>query len=84
MNKLANNLTKHAPEISAPAILHGKCYESIALQEFHERSGIQTKRCDIYVSKRHPFLAASADAIIDDDKLVEIKCPHSDYSKEIY
>ena len=30
MNKLANNLTKHTPEIFAPAILHGKCYEFIA------------------------------------------------------
>ena len=43
MNKLANNLTKHTPEIFAPAVLHGKCYESIALQEFQERYGIQTE-----------------------------------------
>ena len=27
--------------------------------------------CEIYVSKTHPYLAASPDAIIDDDKLVE-------------
>ena len=43
MNKLANNLTKHTPEIFAPAVLHGKCYESIALQEFQERYRIQTE-----------------------------------------
>mgnify|MGYP003691407461 CR=1 FL=1 len=34
MTPLATNLTKHTPKIFAPAILHVKCYESIALQEF--------------------------------------------------
>ena len=77
MNKLANNLKKHTSEIFAPTFLNGKCYESIALQEFQERSGIQTKTCGIFVSKTHPYLAASPDVIIDDDKLVEIKWPYS-------
>lgn len=44
LNKVAQNLTKHSPQIFSPAILHGKCYESVALQEFQEKSGIQTKK----------------------------------------
>lgn len=83
LNKVAKNLTKHSPQLFAPAILHGKCYESVALQEFQEKSGIQTKKCGIFVPKSHPYLAASPDAVIDDNRLVEIKCPYSAKNKEI-
>ena len=54
MNKLANNVKKHTSEIFAPTFLNGKCYESIALQEFQERSGIQTKTCGILFQKHIP------------------------------
>lgn len=42
MKKLANNLTKHAPEIIASAVFQDKCFESIASQIFQEKSIIQT------------------------------------------
>lgn len=38
---------------------------------------MQTKKCGIFVSKSHPFLAASPDAVIDEHRLVEIKCPYT-------
>ena len=54
MNKLANNLTKHTPEIFAQAVLHGKYYESIALQEFGERSGFKPKDVAFLFKKHNP------------------------------
>lgn len=35
------------------------------------------------MSKTHPYLAASPDAIINDNTLVEIKCPYTAKNKEI-
>ena len=45
-------------------------------KNFKKDLEFKPKRCGIFVSKTHPYLAASPDAIIDDDKLVEIKCPY--------
>lgn len=59
-------MTKHAPEIFASTVFHGQCNESIALQEFKETFA--------FFFQKHPYLAASPDAIIDVDKLFRIKC----------
>ncbi|XP_061176026.1 uncharacterized protein LOC133184977 [Saccostrea echinata] len=63
--KLAENLTKHMPEIRVPAILHGRCYESVAIKKFEEKFNVKTSKCGIFVSKLHPFIASSPDAILD-------------------
>jgi hypothetical protein len=76
-------LTKHSSQIFAPAILHGKCYESLALQVFQEKSKFSAQKCGIFVSKTYPYLAASPDAVIDDNTLVEVKCPYTAKNKEI-
>ena len=50
MKKLANNLTKHTPEIFAQAVLHGKYCKSIALQE----SGFKPKDVAFLFKKHIP------------------------------
>lgn len=64
-------------EFSCPAVEHGRRYESVALDSYEEEVKRNLKRrCGIYVSKEHSFLACSPDAV-DGDILVEVKCPYS-------
>jgi hypothetical protein len=61
--------------------MHGKKYEAVALKKYCEITGEGIRNCGTFVSKTHPYLAASPDAIVDDDKLVEVKCPFSSKSQ---
>lgn len=78
------NKVKLRKPIFSPSISHGKCYESVAFQEFQYKSGIQIKKCGIFVSKLHFYLAASHDAVIDEHGLVEVKCHYTEKNKEIW
>ena len=71
---LADSLTVFK-EIKTPAILHGQKYESIALAKYESEQGRGTRQCGLFVSKSHPFIGASPDAIIDCETVLEIKCP---------
>lgn len=73
-SNLADALTVFK-EIKTPAILHGQKYESIALAKYESEHGRGTRQCGIFVSKSHPFIGASPDAIIDGETVLEIKCP---------
>lgn len=42
-DKLACRLNKYVPEINVPSILHGKCYESLAIKCFEEKCDIKTQ-----------------------------------------
>lgn len=42
-DKLACRLAKYVPEINVPSILHGKCYESLAIKCFEEKCDIKTQ-----------------------------------------
>lgn len=75
-DKLVCRLTKYVPQSNAPSILHGKCYESVAITCF-EKKWYKDPKCGTFVSKSHPFLAASPDAINDDISIAEVKCPYS-------
>lgn len=83
MDKLALRLTKYVPQINALSILHGRCYESVAIKCFEEKCDLKTKKCGTFVSKSHPFLAASPDAIIDDNSIAEVKCPYTSKNEKI-
>lgn len=55
---------------------YGKDNELNALKEFMKIMGITVKSCGLFVDRNYPFLAASPDGLIDDDGMVEIKCPY--------
>lgn len=81
--KLACRLTKYVSQINAPSIFHGKYFESVAIKCFEEKCEIKTQKCGTFVSKSHPFLAASPDAIIDDNSIAEVKCPYTSKHEKI-
>ena len=77
LKNLALSLMKPVEHISAPALKHGRKYEKVALKKFEMQEGVKTLKCGMFVSKELPFLAASPDALLGQNAVVEIKCPFS-------
>ncbi|XP_076289824.1 uncharacterized protein LOC143213653 [Lasioglossum baleicum] len=60
-----------------PAIGYGRKYEHTALEELASREGITITECGLFIDASIPYLGASPDGVIDDDGIVEIKCPYT-------
>lgn len=70
-------------DLNAPALRHGRKYESVAVEQYELQTQSKTLPCGIFVSQEHPFLAASPDRIVDDHTLIEVKCPFSAKDRHI-
>ena len=57
------------------ATIHGKTSEPIARESFENTFDVHVKKCGTVVNKTEPFLSASPDGIVDNETLLEIKCP---------
>ena len=79
---LAYSLTKWTNAKSA-ALRHGIQYESTAVDRLEEDKNIKTTTCGLVVSLTHPYIAASPDHLLNDDTVVEVKCPYSAKNKKI-
>ncbi|XP_072389723.1 uncharacterized protein [Diabrotica undecimpunctata] len=55
----------------------GQDHEAIAKLEFEAKYNLKVRECGLFISAENPFLAASPDGSIDDDHIVEVKCPYS-------
>lgn len=75
-NALAKQLINPA-HFSTPSVRYGLQYEAVAVTTYDSQNNIQTQRCGIFVSQAFPFLAASPDGIVDDNIVLEVKCPYS-------
>jgi hypothetical protein len=80
--KLAKSL-QTAKNIVTPAIYHGQKHEAIVIRQYEKDSGCKIHQCGIFVSTKCPFLGASPDGIINDDNIIEVKCPYSIRNEEI-
>lgn len=81
-DKLCNSLA-NSKSFSTEATLHGKNYEKKALTVFESTYNLKTIECGLFVCVEHPYLGATPDAIVDDDALVEIKCPFKGRNEHI-
>ena len=68
---------------SSKAMLHGKNYEGKALKAFSQQSSMKASKCGFFVCQGKPFLGASPDAVIDNNCIVEIKCPYNGRNDKI-
>jgi Zn finger protein HypA/HybF involved in hydrogenase expression len=59
------------------AMLHGRQYESKALNVFEKKFNLKCKKCGLFVRPDLPYLGASPDGVIDNETLVEVKCPYA-------
>jgi hypothetical protein len=69
--------------LHSPAILHGKNYEKKALRQFENAHNVVTTECGLFVCVEHPYLRASPDAIVNNDAIVEIKCPFTGRNERV-
>lgn len=67
-------------DVKTKAMHHGIMYEPVARQVYKEQTHQLVIECGLIVSKSEPWLAYSPDGIVmtrrDQNKLLEIKCPH--------
>lgn len=61
------------------SIKHGKINEKIALSQLEQQENIKIIPCGLFIDKNHPFLGATPDGVIDENRIVEIKCPVSGF-----
>ena len=79
-NVLAMCQSLYAPsDLSrVPAVAHGMRYERAALKRFCARGHAQAVLpAGLFVLPELPFLGATPDGILDERRIVEVKCPYS-------
>lgn len=64
---------------SVDSIRHGKINEKIAMSQLEHQENIKIIPCGLFIDKNHPFLGATPDGVIDENRIVEIKCPVSGF-----
>jgi len=67
----------YPPSIDTAALRYGRDNEEIARQELAMKLNKEIKHCGLFIDTKNPFLGASSDGVIEENGLVEIKCPLS-------
>ncbi|XP_069117170.1 uncharacterized protein [Argopecten irradians] len=62
---------------------HGKNYEGKAVAMFEKTMKLSVKKAGLFVNSSFPYLGASPDGIIDDNTILEVKCPYTGRSSSI-
>ena len=70
-------------DIQSPALAHGRKYESVAVQKFEQEYQVKTTECGLFVSVVNPFLAATPDRVLDENTILEVKCPYSARDRDV-
>ncbi|CAK1589570.1 unnamed protein product [Parnassius mnemosyne] len=61
--------------INAAPMQHGREYEKKALQQLSTQEALDIRPCGLYIDPEIPYLGATPDGIIDEETIVEVKCP---------
>ena len=59
------------------AVIYGLQQEKIAKEKIIQERNIEITSCGLFIDEKHACLGSSPDGIIDDDWILEIKCPYS-------
>ncbi|KMQ89099.1 hypothetical protein RF55_11307 [Lasius niger] len=62
-------------ELNVEALQHGVEYEDVARKNIETVLNIRINCCGLFIDAKIPFLGASPDGLIENDGIVEIKCP---------
>ena len=55
----------------------------MAVEHFEKQSGKKVKPCGLFVSPAFPYLAATPDGVINDEEIIEVKCPYKGRNEPI-
>jgi len=67
----------YPPFIDNVVMKYGRDMEEVARKELAVKLNNEIRPCGLFIDDENPFLGASPDGLIDEDGLVEIKCPLS-------
>ncbi|XP_033730972.1 uncharacterized protein LOC117320491 [Pecten maximus] len=76
MEKLCESLLS-SRVLHTKATEHGKNYKKKAVMKFENTMMLKVERAGLFVDPQHPYLGASPDGIIDENGILEIKCPYT-------
>jgi len=74
LQKLAESIL-NPTELCGEAVVHGRTYETVAIEKFEKLSSLKVTRCGLFINPSYPFLAASPDGVISSTAVIEVKCP---------
>lgn len=60
-------------------VAYGRSKEKVAICEAEKVLGCTVKKCGLFVDKTNQWLAASPDGLVNEDSIIEVKCPSSAY-----
>lgn len=67
----------YGPCVDTVAMKYGREMKEMARQDLAAKIQKDIKKCGLFIDYEYPYLGASPDGLIDEDGLVEIKCPFS-------
>jgi putative phage-type endonuclease len=79
--ELLNKKLKNQEPISNDAMSWGNFFEDIASSIYSKINNIKIEDVGLIIHSKYNWLGSSPDGIMENDKLIEIKCP---YSKKIF
>lgn len=82
LKKLAARLLSPS-HATGPAINHGIQYEPVAVKWYETSQKVVTFEAGIFIDKEMPFIAASPDRVINENLILEVKCPYLARNKNI-
>ena len=80
-DKLCNSLVRRS--VTTKAMLHGKQFESKAIMKFEQQKSVKCLPAGFFIKPDYPFLGASPDGVINDEYLIEVKCPFSGRNENV-
>lgn len=75
-----HNLVKtllYSKNIISKHIEFGRQNEKVVIRQFENQYNKTVRPCGLFVDEQYPFLGASPDGLVDDDKIIEVKCTPS-------
>ncbi|KYM99282.1 hypothetical protein ALC62_09978 [Cyphomyrmex costatus] len=73
---IAGNIL-YSPPIDTAAMQYGRDQEELARKDLAAKLKKEIKPCGLFIDYEYPYLGASPDGLIEENGLVEIKCPLS-------
>lgn len=74
--KALSDILQYKNQVSTDLMKDGIESEPAIIEKYSKETNVEVHKSGLFISKTHPFLAASPDGLIGDDKLVEVKKVH--------
>ena len=74
--KALSEILQYKSQVSTDLMKDGIESEPAIIEKYSKETNVKVQKSGLFISKTHPFLAASPDGLIGDDKLVEVKKIH--------